>query len=71
MSSFVADATPFFIGASVILMLAWAFWLFRQLEFKVTPFARTLARQAVVMGGIYAVVLGATMGIASVAGISM
>jgi hypothetical protein len=65
-SSFVADATPFFIGASVVLMLGWVFWLFHQLDFKIRPFARTLARQAV-----YAVVLGATMGIASIAGISM
>jgi hypothetical protein len=70
-SSFVADATPFFIGASLVLMLGWVFWLFRQLKFKVKPFARTLARQAVIMGGIYAVVLGATMGIARIAGVSM
>jgi hypothetical protein len=70
-SSFVADATPFFIAASMVLMLGWVLWLFRQLNFKFGPFTRTLARQAVVMGGIYAVVLGATMGIASVAGISM
>jgi hypothetical protein len=70
-SSFVDDATPFFIAASVILMLGWVLWLFRQMDFKFGAFARTLVRQAVVMGSIYAVVLGATMGIASVAGVSM
>jgi len=70
-SSFVDDATPFFIAASLILMLGWVLWLFRRINFNVGPFARTLAQQAVVMGSIYAVVLGATMGIASVAGVSM
>lgn len=70
-SSFVDDATPFFIGASLILMLGWIFWLFRQMDFKPRPFARTLVRQALVMGSIYAVVLGATIGIASIAGVSM
>ena len=70
-SSFVDDATPFFIAASLILMLCWVLWLFRRMNFKVGPFARTLARQAVVMGSIYGIVLGATMGIASVAGVSM
>lgn len=70
-SSFVDDATPFFLGASLILMLGWVFWLFRQMDFKPRPFARILVRQAVVMGSIYAVVLGATIGIASIAGVSM
>ena len=70
-SSFVDDATPFFIAASLILMLGWVLWLFRRINFKVGPFARTLAQQAVVMGSIYAVVLGATMGISSLAGVSM
>ncbi len=70
-SSFVDTATPFFIGAIIVMMLAWVFWLFRQAAFQVKPFARNLVRQGVVMGGIYAVVLGATMGIGSVAGVSM
>ena len=70
-SSFIDDATPFFTAASLILMLGWVLWLFRRMNFKVGPFARTLARQAVVMGSIYAIVLGGTMGIASLAGVSM
>ena len=70
-SSFVDDATPFFIAASLILMLCWVLWLYRRMNFKVGPLSTTLAWQAVVMGSIYAVVLGATMGISSLAGVSM
>ena len=70
-SSFVETATPYFIGASVLLMLAWAVWLFRRTRYQVKPFTRMMARHGAVMAGIYAVTLGATMALASVAGISM
>ncbi len=68
-SSFVGTATPYFIGASVLLMLAWAFWLFRQSGFQVKPFARGFLRHGLVMGGIYGAVLGSTMLVAFAAGI--
>ena len=70
-SSFVDTATPYFIGASVLMMLAWVFWLFRRTGYQPKPFARSLVRHSVVMGSIYGVTLAATMAIASVAGVSM
>ena len=68
-SSFVSTATPYFIGASVVLMLAWALWLFRRTGYRTRSFARMMIRHGAVMAGIYAVTLGATMALASVAGI--
>lgn len=70
-SSFTEAATPYFIGASVVLMLAWIGWLFRRSGFQIKPFTRTLVRHGIVMGVIYAAVLGATMGIASATGVKM
>ncbi len=70
-SSFVDSATPYFIGASIVLMLAWAFYLFRQVGFNPGQFAPVVARHGVVMVGIYGVTLGTTMLIASAAGLSM
>src|SRR5574341_856997 len=66
-SNFVGVATPYFIAASVVGMLAWAAWLLRGTDYKVGPFARVLARQGAVMGVIYGATLGATMLIASTA----
>ncbi len=68
-SSFVDVATPYFIGASLLLMLAWAVWMFRRAGFSPGAFAPLMARHGVVMVGIYGVTLGATMLIASAAGI--
>ena len=68
-SSFVDSATPYFIGASIVLMLAWAFWMFRGVGFNLGQFAPVIARHGVVMVGIYGVTLGATMLIASAAGL--
>ena len=68
-SSFVDSATPYFIGASIVLMLAWAFWMFRRVGFNLGQFAPVIARHGVVMVGIYGVTLGATMLIASAAGL--
>lgn len=70
-SNFVGVATPFFIGASVVLMAGWLIWMARRVNFKPAAMGRIVVRQAVVMGSIYAVVLGASIGIASFAGISM
>ena len=68
-SSFVDSATPYFIGASIVLMLAWAFWMFRGVGFNLGQLAPVIARHGVVMVGIYGVTLGATMLIASAAGL--
>jgi hypothetical protein len=70
-SSFVGAATPYFIGASLLLMLAWLLWPFRQTGYRPKLFARSLIRHGVVMGSIYGVTLAATMGVAYVAGVSM
>lgn len=70
-SNFVGVATPYFIAASVIGMLAWAAWLFRGTGYQAGPFARILARQGAVMGVIYGATLGATMLVASTTGLSM
>lgn len=70
-SSFVGAATPYLIGASVLMMLAWAAWLFRRTGFQAGPFARIVVRHGLVMGGIYALVLVGTTLVASAAGISM
>ena len=70
-SSFVDSATPYFIGASIVLMLAWAFWMFRQVGFSPGQFAPVIVRHGVVMVAIYAATLGTTMLIASAAGLSM
>ena len=42
----------------------------RQVNFRPAALGRTVARHAIVMGGIYAMVLAASMGIASIAGVS-
>ena len=70
-SSFVDNATPYFIGASIVLMLAWAFWMFRQAGFHPGRFAPVIVRHGAVMVVIYGVTLGATMLIASAAGLQM
>jgi len=70
-SSFVDSATPYFIGASIVLMLVWAFWMFRQVGFNPGQFAPVIARHGVVMVGIYGATLGTTMLIASTAGLQM
>lgn len=70
-STFVADATPYFIAASVLGMLAWAAWLFQKTGRRTGPLVRVLTRQGAVMAIIYGVTLGGTMLIASSAGISM
>lgn len=70
-SNFVGVATPFFIGASVVLMAGWLIWMARRVNFKPAAMGRTVVRQAVVMGIIYAAVLASSIGIASFAGISM
>lgn len=70
-SNFVGVATPYFIAASVLGMLAWAAWLFRGTGFRAGPFARIVARQGAVMGLIYGATLGVTVLIASSAGVSM
>jgi hypothetical protein len=70
-SSFVGAATPYFIAASVLMMAVWAFWLLRQTGYQPKPFARSLVRNGITMGAIYGVTLGATMVIASTAGIKM
>jgi hypothetical protein len=70
-SSFSGVATPYFIGGSIFLMAGWLFWMARRVNFRPAVMGRTLVRQAVVMGSIYAVVLAASVGIASVAGVSM
>lgn len=70
-STFVGVATPYFIAASVIGMLAWAAWLFRGTGYQAGPFARIVARQGAVMGVIYGATLGATMLLASASGVSM
>lgn len=69
-SGFVGGATPYFIGVSIVLMGGWLFWMARQVNFRPAALGRTVARHAIVMGGIYAVVLAASMGIASVADVS-
>ena len=68
-SSFVDSAMPYFIGASIVLMLAWAFRMFRQVGFSPGRFAPVVARHGVVMVAIYGVTLGTTMLIASAAGL--
>lgn len=68
-SSFVDIATPYFIGASLVLMLLWGVWMFRRTGFRLRTFAPLVARHGVVMIAIYAVTLGTTMLIASAAGI--
>lgn len=68
-SSFVDVATPYFIGGSLALMLLWGFWVVRRTGFKLGTFTPVMARHGVVMIAIYAVTLGATMLIASAAGI--
>ena len=68
-SSFVAVSTPYFVGISIVMMLAWAFWLFRRMGFDVKLFARTIVRHGTVMGVIYGVTLAATMGLAAAVGI--
>ncbi len=70
-SSFVDSATPYFIGASIVLMLTWAFWMFRQVGFSPARFAPVMARHGVVMVVIYGVTLGTTMLIATAAGLQM
>jgi len=70
-SSFVDAATPYFIAASIVLMAAWVFWLFRQTGYSLKPFARTMVRHGLVMGSIYGVTLAGTTLIGSAAGISM
>jgi cytosine/uracil/thiamine/allantoin permease len=67
----VGAATPYFIAASALLMLAWTLWLFRQTGYRPKPFARSLVRHGVVMGSIYGVTLAATIGVAHIAGVSM
>ena len=70
-SSFVGDVQPFLIAASVLMMAGWLFWMARRTQFKMATLAPMLVRQGLLMGAIYAVVLMASMGLASVAGVSM
>ncbi len=70
-ASFTGVATPYFIGGSVLMMLAWAFWLVRRIGYQARPFARMAMRHGLVMGAIYGLVLGGTTLLASAAGISM
>ncbi len=70
-ASFIGVATPYFIGGSVLMMLAWASWLFRRTGYQAGPFARMAVRHGLVMGAIYALVLGGTTLLAAAAGISM
>jgi len=70
-STFVADATPYFIGLSVLGIVAWAIWLFHKTGRRLGAFAPVLVRQGALMGAIYGLTLGATMLIASSAGVSM
>lgn len=70
-SAFIGIATPYLIGASFVMMLAWAGWLFRRTGYQARPFAGILVRHGLLMGGVYALVLGGTTLVAFAAGVSM
>lgn len=70
-SSFIGMTTPYLIGASVLMMLAWAGWLFRRTGYQAKPFAQMLVRHGLVMGAVYGLVLVSATLIASAAGIPM
>lgn len=70
-SSLVGDAQPYFIAASVVMMVGWVFWIARRARFKPRVFAPMLVRDGLVMAVIYGVVLLTSMGLASLAGVSM
>ena len=68
-SSFVDAGTPYFVGGSALMMLAWLGWMIRQTGFKPKVLAQTLIRHGVVMGSIYGVTLAAAMSLAAIIGI--
>jgi hypothetical protein len=70
-SNFIGVATPYFIGASIILMAAWLFWMARRVNFKMRTLAPVLVRHGALMGVIYGVVLLASISLAGLTGVSM
>ena len=62
-SAFVDASTPYFIGVSVAMMLAWLAWIVRRTGFKPKSLAQNLIRHGLVMGVIYGVTLAAAMGL--------
>lgn len=60
-SAFMGAFAPFFVGVSVVLMLAGLVWMAWRAGFRRKALAGTVIRRGVVMGGVYGVTLAAAL----------
>jgi hypothetical protein len=67
-TDFIDSTLPYFVAISIVSMVAWLVWLLRD-RFSLPAIGETVMRHGVALGGAYAAVFGASMGLTMAMGL--